>query len=104
MRKPDDTSGEGAPFELQLDGGLAEIIQFPDEGGFIWEADGADGTGGQAEEPYGSRTEAAAHAGAFLARHATPADETYDHDAAHSGCFEPHLGPGGYVDCDGKPL
>ncbi|MFE5923184.1 hypothetical protein [Streptomyces sp. NPDC056468] len=104
VRKPDDTSGEGAPFELRLDGGLAEIIQLPNEGGFIWEATGADGTGGQAEEPYGSRTEAAARAGAFLARHATPFDETYDPDAAHADCFEPHPGPDGYADCDGTPL
>jgi hypothetical protein len=46
VRKPDDASGEGAPFELDLDGGLAEIIQLPDEGRFIWEATGADGTDG----------------------------------------------------------
>ncbi|WP_086796925.1 hypothetical protein [Streptomyces caniscabiei] len=104
VRRPDDTSGEGAPFELRLDGGLADIIQLPHEGGFIWEATGADGTSGQAEEPYRNRIEAAAHAASFLARHAIPAEETYDHDAAHAGCFEPHTGPDGYVDCDGKPL
>lgn len=104
VRKHDDTSGEGEPFELRLGGGLAEIIQLPNEGGFIWEAAGANGTSGQSEEPYGSRTEAAAHAGAFLARHAAPSDETDDPDAVHAGCFEPHLGPEGYVDCDGTPL
>ncbi|MEU2730592.1 hypothetical protein ABZ650_23035 [Streptomyces griseoviridis] len=104
VRKHDDTSGEGEPFELRLGGGLAEIIQLPNEGGFIWEAAGANGTSGQSEEPYGSRTEAAAHAGAFLARHAAPSDETDNSDAVHAGCFEPHLGPEGYVDCDGTPL
>ncbi|MEU9546277.1 hypothetical protein [Streptomyces mirabilis] len=104
VRKHDDTSGEGEPFELRLGGGLAEIIQLPNEGGFIWEAAGANGTSGQAEEPYGSRTEAAAHAGAFLARHAAPGDKTDDPDAVHASCFEPHLGPEGYVDCDGTPL
>ncbi|MEU6071384.1 hypothetical protein ABZ864_44845 [Streptomyces sp. NPDC047082] len=98
VRKPDDTSGEGEPFELRLGGGLAEIIQLPNEGGFIWEATGGNGTSGQAEEPYGNRTEAAAHAGAFLARHSNPAEKTHDHDAAHAGNFEPHLGPDGDVD------
>ncbi|NIY64276.1 hypothetical protein SMALB_2234 [Streptomyces malaysiensis] len=65
------------------------------------EATGADGSSGQSEEPYGSRTEAAAHTGAFLARHAT----AYDRDAAHAECIEPHRDPDGeYVDCDGRPL
>ncbi|MGW2891891.1 hypothetical protein ACWDDN_42625 [Streptomyces griseoruber] len=104
VRKHDDTSGEGQPFELRLGGGIAEIIQLPDGGGFVWEATGADRASGQSPEPYGSRTEAAAHAGAFLARHAVPGDGTDDLDAAHAGCFEPHLGPDGYVDCDGTPL
>ncbi|MCX4403802.1 MULTISPECIES: hypothetical protein [unclassified Streptomyces] len=103
VRKPDDTSGEGEPFELWLSGGLAEIIQLPNEGGFIWKATGGNGTSGQAEEPYGNRTEAAAHAGAFLARHAAADDDPYGPDAAHAGCVEPHLGPEGYVDCDGTP-
>ncbi|GAX58593.1 hypothetical protein [Streptomyces olivochromogenes] len=103
MRKPDDTSGEGEPFELWLSGGLAEIIQLPNEGGFIWKATGGNGTSGQAEELYGNRTEAAAHAGAFLARHAAADDDPYGPDAAHAGCVEPHLGPEGYVDCDGTP-
>ncbi|MFF3412647.1 hypothetical protein ACFYW8_42265 [Streptomyces sp. NPDC002742] len=101
VRKPDGSSGEGEPFELRLGGGVAEIIQLPGEGGFIWEAAGANGTSGQAGQPYRTRTEAAAHAGAFLARHATPGD---DPDGAHDGCIEPHLGPDGYVDCDGTPL
>ncbi|OQD57531.1 hypothetical protein BM536_001900 [Streptomyces phaeoluteigriseus] len=103
VRRPDDTSGEAASFELRLDGGLAEINQLPDEGGFIWEATGADGTSGQAKEPYGNRIQAAAHAGAFLARHATPADGSYAEDAAHAGCFEPHTGPDGSIDCDSQP-
>ncbi|MGW2826406.1 hypothetical protein ACWC24_36290 [Streptomyces sp. NPDC001443] len=104
VRKHDDTSGEGEPFELQLGGGLAEIIQLPNEGGFTWEATAGNGTSGQSQEPYGSRTEAAAHAGAFLARHAAPGDETEDPDAMHADCIEPHPGPEDYVDCDGTPL
>ncbi|MEU0431885.1 hypothetical protein ABZ153_09595 [Streptomyces sp. NPDC006290] len=104
VRKPDGTSGEGEPFELRLGGGVAEIIQLPGEEGFTWEATGANGISGQAGQPYGTRTEAAAHAGAFLARHATPGDDADVPDGAHDGCVEPHLGPDGYVDCDGTPL
>ncbi|MFJ9908352.1 hypothetical protein ACIRVK_36765 [Streptomyces sp. NPDC101152] len=104
VRKHDDTSGEGEPFELRLGGGIAEIVQLPNEGGFVWEATGADRASGQSQEPYGSRIEAAAHAGAFLARHAVPGDDTDDLDEAHDGCFEPHLGAEGYVDCDGTAL
>ncbi|MGW9028384.1 hypothetical protein ACWGQ5_30390 [Streptomyces sp. NPDC055722] len=59
--------------------------------GFVWEATGADGTSGQGKEPYGSRIEAAAHAGAFLERHATACD----HNAVHAGCTEPHQNPNG---------
>ncbi|MFE1781275.1 hypothetical protein ACFW9F_01440 [Streptomyces sp. NPDC059506] len=105
VRKPTDLADNAERFELRLAGGLAEVIQLPERRGFVWEATGADGTSDQSDEPYGSRTEAAAHAGAFLARHACPADEPYDHEAAHAGCFEPHLDTAGeYVDCDGNPL
>ncbi|MGW0491115.1 hypothetical protein [Streptomyces olivaceus] len=100
VRRPTDLADGAEPFELRLAGGLAEIIQLPDECGFVWEATGADGTSGQGEEPYGSRTEAAGRAGAFLARHAS----AYDHDAAHAECIEPHPTSDGYADCDGKPL
>ncbi|MEU0032033.1 hypothetical protein [Streptomyces sp. NPDC006335] len=103
VRKPTDLANVGEPLDLRLAGGAAEIVQLPNEGGFVWSATGADGTHGQAEEPYGSRTEAAAHAGAFLAQHAEP-DEAHDHDAAHAECIEPHLTADGYADCDGKPL
>ncbi|MEJ8653731.1 hypothetical protein WKI65_38215 [Streptomyces sp. MS1.AVA.3] len=99
VRKPTDLADGAEPFELRLAGGLAEIIQLPDRHGFAWKATGADGTSGQSEEPC-SRTEAAAHAGAFLARHAI----AYDHDAAHDECIEPHRTTDGYTDCDGKPL
>ncbi|MER8009640.1 hypothetical protein [Streptomyces sp. NPDC094149] len=98
VRRPDDTSGEGEPFELRLGGGLAEIIQLPDDGGFIWEATGGNGSSGRAAQPYGSRTEAAAHAGAFLARHAGSVKDIDDHDGAHGGSFEPPPGSDGYVD------
>ncbi|MDW8803714.1 hypothetical protein P1P68_02540 [Streptomyces scabiei] len=104
VRKPTDLADGAVPFELRLAGGLAEITQLPNEHGFAWEATGADGTSGQGEEPYASRTEAAAHAGAFLARHAAPADEPYDHDAAHAECIQPHLTADGYADCNGRPL
>ncbi|MCX5278005.1 hypothetical protein [Streptomyces virginiae] len=101
VRKPTDLADGAEPFELRLAGGVATIIQLPDEHGFVWEATGADGTSGQGEEPYGSRTEAAAYAGAFLARHAN----AYDHDAAHAGCIQPHRDTHGeYVDCDGRQL
>ncbi|GGZ81591.1 hypothetical protein ACFOOM_21910 [Streptomyces echinoruber] len=102
VRRPGNADGEADPLELRLGGGVAEIIPLPDGGGFIWEATGADGTSGQAEEPYGTRTEAAAHAGAFLTRHATP--DAYDHDTAHADCFQPHFGPDSHTDCDGNPL
>ncbi|MGW9033167.1 hypothetical protein ACWGQ5_56620 [Streptomyces sp. NPDC055722] len=67
----------------------------------MWEATGADGTTGREQEPYGSRTEAAAHAGAFLAQHAAAADP----EEAHAECTEPHQAADGeYVDCNGTPL
>lgn len=103
VRKPTDLADTGEPLDLRVAGGAAEIVQLPNEGGFVWSATGADGTHGQAEEPYGSRTEAAAHAGAFLAQHAEP-DEPYDHDEAHAECIEPHVTADGYADCDGRPL
>ncbi|MFJ9634439.1 hypothetical protein ACIRU8_42780 [Streptomyces sp. NPDC101175] len=104
VRKHDDTSSEDAPFELRLGGGMAEIVQLPDGEGFIWEAIKADRVSGRSGEPYGSRIEAAAHAGAFLAQHAVPDDDTDDLDSVHACCFEPHLSAEGYVDCDGTPL
>jgi hypothetical protein len=94
----EDTAGVT---ELLLAGGRAEVIQLPREQGFVWEATGADGTSGQAEEPVGSQLEAFAGAEAFLIQHA---DDAYVHDAAHAGCFQPHLSADGYVDCDGRPL
>ncbi|WP_331729763.1 hypothetical protein [Streptomyces chartreusis] len=104
VQKPTTLTDETEPFQLRLAGGVAEIVQLPDAGGFAWGATGEDGTIGQGEEPYGSRTEAAAHAGAFLARHSVPDEDDYDHEAAHADCTEPHVTADGYVDCDGTPL
>ncbi|MGD6757273.1 hypothetical protein [Streptomyces sp. BH105] len=75
VRKPTDLADDGEPFDLHLAGGSAEITQLPDGRGFTWEGTGADGTSGTAERPYHSRTEAAAHAGAFLAQHETTDDQ-----------------------------
>ncbi|MDH6604474.1 hypothetical protein M2164_000109 [Streptomyces sp. SAI-208] len=102
VRRPTDLTEKAEPFQLSLAGGVAEIVQLPDAAGFAWAATGGDGTIGQGEEPYGSRTEAAAHAGAFLALHGEP-DEG-DHAAAHADCVQPHPAGDGYVDCDGRPL
>jgi hypothetical protein len=42
---------------------------------------------------------------AQLAETATDLDRPADdHEADHSGCYQPHLGPDGYIDCDGRPL
>ncbi|MEU6325216.1 hypothetical protein [Streptomyces sp. NPDC047009] len=99
-RKPTDLSDGSEPFELELGDGIAEIRQLPQERGYVWEATGADGTSGQAEEPYASRTEAAPYAGAFLAQHAAAADP----EEAHADCVEPHRAADGeYVDCNGTP-
>ena len=104
VRKPTDLTDDAEPFQLRLAGGVAEIVQLPAAQGFAWGATGADGATGQGEEPYGSRTEAAAHAGAFLALHAETDEDDYDHEAAHADCTEPHATADGYTDCDGKPV
>ncbi|MGP3983780.1 hypothetical protein [Streptomyces sp. KR80] len=101
LRWPDAVPprGEARPVELELAGGHATITQFPDDDGYVWEATAEDGTTAQGEEPYGSTAEAAAHAGAFLQRHA------HDPDAAHADCIEPHRDADGeYADCGGTPL
>ncbi|MFF3327619.1 hypothetical protein [Streptomyces sp. NPDC002889] len=72
--------GEPRPVELELAGGRAEIIELPGEGGYGWEATAETGVTEKGPEPYGSASEAAAHAGAFLQRHAC------DLDAAHADC------------------
>ncbi|WP_328406412.1 hypothetical protein OHS70_38410 (plasmid) [Streptomyces sp. NBC_00390] len=91
--------GEPRPVELELAGGRAEIIELPGQGGYVWEATTGTGVTEKGPEPYGSAAEAAAHAGAFLQRHA------YDQDAAHADCIEPHRDADReYVDCAGKPL
>ncbi|MFE5847903.1 hypothetical protein ACFQ7N_40405 [Streptomyces niveus] len=100
-----DLSGGLGSIELRLLGGRAEIIQLPHEYGIVWKAVGADGVSGGGDEPCGSRTEAAAHAGAFLARHADPfGSEPRGRDAAHADCIEPHRAVDGYADCDGGPV
>lgn len=88
--------------ELLVADGRAEVIRLPYKQGFVWQATGADGTRGDAEEPLGSKGVAAADAGTFLAQHAD--DDTYNRDAAHAGCFQPHRSADGYIDCDGRPL
>ncbi|MER5511517.1 hypothetical protein ABT052_40330 [Streptomyces sp. NPDC002766] len=82
VRKPTDLTDDAEPFQLHLAGGVAEIVQLPDARGFVWAATGADGVTGQGQEPYGNRTEAAAHAGAFLALHTEP--DLNDDEAAHA--------------------
>lgn len=60
----------GDPMAFELAGGTAHVSE-REEGGFVWEATGADGTAGSSLAPYGRQAEAAAHAGSFLALHAT---------------------------------
>ncbi|MGY6026906.1 hypothetical protein [Streptomyces spinosirectus] len=78
VRKPTEPTDETEPLQLHIAGGAAEIVQLPDARGFTWAATGADGTTSQAEQSYANRTEAAAHAGAFLALHTEPDEDNYD--------------------------
>ncbi|MGA5817904.1 hypothetical protein ACPC54_08605 [Kitasatospora sp. NPDC094028] len=67
---PDAVSRPAArPGAIELFGGIAELHEDAASGGWSWTATGADGTLGRAAGGHPSREEAAAHAGAFLARH-----------------------------------
>lgn len=63
------TSSRSARTELQLAGGTAAVSYLPDDGGWWWIGTGADGVSAEAERTYDTETEAAAHAGMFLACH-----------------------------------
>ncbi|MFG2895058.1 hypothetical protein [Streptomyces sp. NPDC048248] len=100
LKWPDAARKPGArPVELDIAGGRATVTQLSDDDGYVWEATAENGVTEHGQEPYGSIAEAAAHAGAFLQRHA------YDPSATHGDCTEPHRdSKGEYVDCDGQPV